>query len=51
LDEEGYFGTGASRAGVTLMVYVSDSGDQWWAESVRRLNPPAVVERFHKAIG
>lgn len=51
LDAEGYFGTGAARAAVTLMVYVSDSGDQWWAESVRRLNPPAVVERFRKAVG
>lgn len=50
LDAEGYFGTGAARAGVTLMVYVSDSGDQWWAESVRRLNPPAVVKRFREAV-
>jgi hypothetical protein len=52
LDREGYFGSGASREAVTLLVYVSDDAlsDEWWPESVRRLNPPAVVERFRAAV-
>src|SRR2546430_2649169 len=39
LDEEGYFGTGAAREAVILMVYVSDNAvsEEWWPESVRRL--------------
>jgi hypothetical protein len=52
LDREGFFGSGAAREAVTLMVYVSDSSlsEEWWPESVRRLNPPAVVARFEAAV-
>ncbi len=52
LDAEGYFGTGAAREAVTLMVFVSDHPvtEEWWKESVRRLNPSSVVERFRKSV-
>lgn len=50
LDREGFFGTGAAREAVTLMVYMCDSGGDWWEDSVRRLNPPAVVKRFERAL-
>lgn len=51
LDREGYFGTGAAREAVTLMIFISDSGGDWWADSVRRLNPSAVRKRFEEAVG
>lgn len=51
LDSEGYFGTGKARNAITLMTYISDSGGDGWAESVRRLNPPAVRKRFEDAVG
>ena len=52
LDAEGCFGTGVAREAVTLMVFVSDHPvtEEWWRESVRRLNPPSVVKRFRKAV-
>ena len=50
LDREGYFGTGQARETVTLMVFISDSGGDWWPDSVRRLNPPAVWKRFQDAL-
>jgi hypothetical protein len=52
LDGEGFFGDGAARREVTLMIYVTDSplSETWWPESVRRLNPPAVVKRFRAAV-
>jgi hypothetical protein len=52
LDREGFFGSGLAREAVTLMVYVSDSAlsEKWWPESVRRLNPPAVIDRFQAAV-
>jgi hypothetical protein len=52
LDQEGYFGTGLQRDAVTLMIYISDDAhsSRWWPESVRRLNPPAVVKRFTAAL-
>ncbi len=51
LDADGYFGTGAAREAVTLMVFVSDHpvSEEWMRESVRRLNPPKVVTRFRTA--
>jgi hypothetical protein len=50
LDREGYFGSGPAREAVTLMVYQCDSGGEWWPDSVRRLNPPAVWKRFQDAV-
>jgi len=50
LDCEGFFGTGEAREAVTIMVYMCDSGGDWWEDSVRRLNPPAVVKRFESAL-
>jgi hypothetical protein len=50
LDREGYFGTGAAREAVMLRVYQSDSGGDWWPDSVRRLNPPAVWKQFQDAV-
>lgn len=52
LDREGFFGAGAAREAVTVMVYVSDSplSTEWWPESVRRLNPRSVVDRFEAAV-
>lgn len=50
LDREGYFGTGAAREAVTIMVFESDSGGDWWSDSIRRLNPPAVWKRFQDAV-
>jgi hypothetical protein len=51
LDREGFFGAGAAREAVTLMVYLSGRGlAEEWPESVRRLNPPAVVKRFDAAV-
>ena len=48
LEGEGFFGRGAAREGVTVFVSVSDSDDtvEIENESARRLNPPAVYERF-----
>jgi hypothetical protein len=51
LDREGYFGTGAAREAVTLMIFISDSGPEEWWDSVCRLNPPAVRKRFEDAAG
>jgi hypothetical protein len=48
LDDEGGFGRGAQREAITLMIWISDSGlaRDWWARSVRSLNPRTVYERF-----
>lgn len=53
LNREGYFGTGKPRDAVTLMIYISDNplSEEWWPDSVRRLNPPAVRKRFKAAAG
>jgi hypothetical protein len=48
LDGEGAFGRGAQREAITLMIWITDSGlaRDWWARSVRSLNPRTVYERF-----
>jgi hypothetical protein len=52
LDREEYFGTGKAREAVALMIYISDDAlsDDWWPDSVRLLNPPAVRKRFEAAV-
>lgn len=45
LESEGFFGTGAARAGVTLLP-VGDLPEQLVSAWVSVLNPPAVAERF-----
>ena len=48
LDSEGFFGSGGVREEVTLFVSISDSDAAQEVEndSARKLNPPAVYERF-----
>jgi hypothetical protein len=48
LDHEGLFGDGPDRKGVTLMIWVTDSGvaHEWWVRSVEQLNPKPVFMRF-----
>jgi hypothetical protein len=48
LDQEGFFGRGADREAVTLMIWITDSSlaEEWWAKSVKQLNPAKVYERF-----
>lgn len=48
LDAEGFFGTGAERERIILLVWTHKAEDcrQWWLRSARELNPQAVYERF-----
>jgi len=48
LDTQRFFGVGAERESVTLMVWITDSSEavKWWVRSIRRLNPEKVFERF-----
>jgi hypothetical protein len=48
LDQEGFFGVGAEREAVTLMIWITDSADAetWRQRSIRELNPRVVHERF-----
>jgi hypothetical protein len=48
LDREGFFGVGAEREGVALMLWIIDSADaeEVRQRSIRELNPPAVYNRF-----
>lgn len=48
LDAEGFFGTGAERERVILVIWVAESDDteKWWIRSAKELNPQAVYERF-----
>jgi hypothetical protein len=50
LDEEGFFGAGKAREGVTLFVTISDSdlSDAVEKRSSSELNPPAVHKAFMK---
>jgi hypothetical protein len=48
LDGEGFFGRGAEREAITLMIWITDSSlaEEWWAKSVKSLNPAKVYKRF-----
>jgi hypothetical protein len=48
LDDEGFFSRGAEREAITLMIWITDSSlaEEWWAKSVKRLNPAKVYKRF-----
>lgn len=50
LDAEGIFGRGVARNDLTVFVTITDSNDASRLEraSAKRLNPPAVFERFTK---
>jgi hypothetical protein len=48
LDSERLFGRGEEREAITLMIWITDSSlaEDWWAKSVKQLNPVKVYERF-----
>lgn len=52
LDGEGFFGQAEKRDAITLMIWFSDSdaNECRWAESVKRLNPVNVYQRFMREI-
>jgi len=46
LDAEEFFGRGEGREAITLMIWITDSSlaEDWWAKSVKQLNPARVYE-------
>jgi hypothetical protein len=48
LDAEGIFGTGAQREGITLYIEGGDVNREWILKWAKKLNPPAVFDRFAK---
>lgn len=52
LDQEGFFGAGEERDKITLMIAMGDLdlGRRKWVQSVKRLNPASVFERFIEAM-
>jgi hypothetical protein len=48
LDGEGFFGRNAEREHITLMIWITDSSlaEEWWAKSVKQLNPATVYDSF-----
>ncbi len=46
LDEQGLFGTGKAREGLLLFIRTEDTEKDWTEASAKKLNPPAVFQRF-----
>lgn len=48
LDKEGFFGRGAQREAITLMIWISGSAqaERWQSKSVKALNPIKVQKKF-----
>ena len=51
VDAAGFFGRGAERERVTLLVWITDSAEAeaWWLRSIKELNPDPVYGRFLSA--
>lgn len=48
LDQEGLFGTGTRREGITLYIEGGDVNREWILKWAKKLNPSSVYERFAK---
>src|SRR5215213_3470088 len=50
LDRQGLFGTRAARERILLVILVEGTDEDFSTPSARRLNPPAVFERFERSM-